>query len=356
MSDHAAFDAARFAKVKAMHDGTTHAGERAAAASRMEAMARSAGMTVEDALSKLDKTHASSAFGANASTSWFDDFLREGRAERERERSERWREVLDEYGTEEAVFEPGPWERALEQACERFTVRLETTGWPIGSLWGWNGSSVKEPAPEIVAAVEAAYPMPASVREAWVEFMFWDKLGRDREARGTGCGDRSPPVALREQLIERLLDTMPALSLNDLRARMSWMEWRNDTENAPDPEEERVRLATLRADIERMGRRIREQDADAATDPIKSGQCTAPLGEGQCGRSDEIDAVSGVQSGQDEGGGVSPPPQYRTTAERRAAVLELLRSPADTTLSDREIARRVGVSPQTVGNLRRKGT
>ena len=43
-----------------------------------------------------------------------------------------------------------------------------------------------------------------------------------------------------------------------------------------------------------------------------------------------------------------------TATARRADVLRLLSDPATAVLSDREIARRVGVSPQTVGNIRRR--
>ncbi len=64
-----------FAKVRALHDSTTHAGEKANAASRMEALARKAGFTVEEAMSKLDaqKRTASRSYRAGrnqASDSW----------------------------------------------------------------------------------------------------------------------------------------------------------------------------------------------------------------------------------------------------------------------------------------------
>ncbi|CCQ73878.1 helix-turn-helix domain-containing protein [Magnetospira sp. QH-2] len=44
----------------------------------------------------------------------------------------------------------------------------------------------------------------------------------------------------------------------------------------------------------------------------------------------------------------------RTNAEKRAAVLEYLKDPERSELSDREIARQVGVSPQTVSNWRKR--
>jgi len=49
----------------------------------------------------------------------------------------------------------------------------------------------------------------------------------------------------------------------------------------------------------------------------------------------------------------SPAPAWRHNADKRSAVLLLLSDPATAQLSDREIARRAGVSPQTVGNVRR---
>lgn len=49
----------------------------------------------------------------------------------------------------------------------------------------------------------------------------------------------------------------------------------------------------------------------------------------------------------------STAPAWRHNADKRSAVLLLLSDPATAQLSDRELARRAGVSPQTVGNIRR---
>jgi hypothetical protein len=54
-----ALDIARFAKVRALHDSTTHSGERAAAADRMSALAEAAGMTVEQATAQMVRHSAS---------------------------------------------------------------------------------------------------------------------------------------------------------------------------------------------------------------------------------------------------------------------------------------------------------
>jgi hypothetical protein len=46
--------------------------------------------------------------------------------------------------------------------------------------------------------------------------------------------------------------------------------------------------------------------------------------------------------------------QGKTVADRRATVIAMIQDPANRGRSDRDIAATVGVSPQTVGNLRRK--
>lgn len=109
-----------------------------------------------------------------------------------------------------------------------------------------------------------------------------------------------------------MLDTHPAHSLSDLRARMSWFEYLSRKEVQWTHKNDLLRFATLRADIERMGVRLREQDA------------------------------AGVQSGHSH---------RLTRKERHAAICQLLSEG----LSDREVARRLGISPTTVGAVRRQG-
>ncbi|BCM88104.1 hypothetical protein [Methylobacterium indicum] len=364
-----------FAKVRALHDRTTNPGEKAAAAGRMEALARSAGMTVAEALSKLDAPAAHPQ-----PRSFFEDLFntpehKAWEAKRERERASRRSELLKVYGSEAAVFADTPREAAMRAACAPLITRRPITGGEMDTLDGWSGVfDGRSKLPDSVReAVSGAWPLPRTVAEAWAEFDAAERLDSDR---CVFAYEYSPEhwVEARRYVLEELLDTLPARSLNDLRARLSWFDYHNAREIHPDPAEERVRLATLRADIERMGARIRESGTDgvpvsAGSGAVQSGRGdirheTSNVGHAHISRSPDP-APSPVQSGQpvdlpdagNQKGSVDRThPLRRTNAEKRRAVLDLLRVNAGNpgnNFSDREIARRAGVSPQTVGNIRK---
>lgn len=304
-----------FGKVRALHDRTTNPGEKAAAASRMEALAHSAGMTVAEALSNLDAPATPPAAPRNIFEDLFNTpEFRAQRAERQRKYAERRTAVLAEYGSEDAVWEPSDREQALEAACRPVIVRKPIINGEMDTLQGWDGGRWGQLPPAAQAAVSGAYAPPASVREAWAEFRFWEKLADDRVAFFEHH-DHDVRVRGRISFVEHLLDTMLARSMGDLRARLDWMRHLHDRGwNRGDPEDGEL-LSTLSADIERIGARPREQDA------------------------------GGVQSGQTR----------RSNADKRRDVIALLNAeaPGMAPLTDREIARRVGVSPTTVGTIRR---
>lgn len=338
-----------FAKVRALHDRTDNAGERAAAASRMEKLAHKAGMSVSEALSKLDTPAQKSQ--AQAAADAFNDFfntpeMRARRAERERVRQARCVELTDEYGTEAQAFEDTPREAALKAACEPLIVwdaRPQWSGHYTLVVWGELAGKAQMPA-SVRAAVSAGWPIPETVSVAWAEFDAAEKLDSDRAVFEPAYTPHRW-VEARRYVLEELCNTMPARSLNDIRARLSWMEYLNGLQMAQDLEEEAVRLATLRADIERMAVQLRQDrtwagnSADLGVEPADQAD---PLSS-----PDPVNATA-VQDGQE--GVAFHHPLRRTNADKRRDLLALL----DSGLSDREIARRVGVSPSTIGNVRRR--
>ncbi|WP_409568284.1 helix-turn-helix domain-containing protein [Methylobacterium sp. E-041] len=106
-----------------------------------------------------------------------------------------------------------------------------------------------------------------------------------------------------------------------MRARGAWLSHWADGEAEQSRDDHRAAVATLRADIERMGQRLRERD-EIPSDSSNPSQ-TGP--------------VHSVQA------------RRPTRAERHAAIRALLAQGHP----DREIARRLGISPTTVGAVRR---
>jgi DNA-binding Lrp family transcriptional regulator len=136
-------------------------------------------------------------------------------------------------------------------------------------------------------------PLPRSLESAFTE---WRRLEPHRD----------PASESRRNLLERLiLFRLPAATSEQMRYRMSVL--RRRAAGALSVEESQELAEIVLQDLAGMDRRLE------TTDPAR-----------------------------------------QSTAERRERVLAHLRHPEDSRLSDREIARRVGVSPQTVNNWRRR--
>ena len=182
------------------------------------------------------------------------------RAERERQRTERAAAAVAEHGSEEAVFADTAIEAALRTACEPLLGPRQT--WDrVYELAGWNWFHSRARMPDALrAAAAGAWPMPETVAAAWIEYQ---ARGRREDDRYALFPDWSPHAftEARRGLVEEVLDTCPARSLADLRARLSWFDELNEID-ATSQSEQRVRLATLRADIERMAMRLRAQGRD----------------------------------------------------------------------------------------------
>lgn len=313
-------DTAKFQKVCAlMRDGATE-GERAAAKHRAETMAAKAGMTLQEAVSNLD---AATTSKPASFFDGFDDWMEEKEpgwkaeraerdAERERERYEIRQEALKEFGSEDAVFAENDRERLLRETLEPLADRKRFANSGKTYISGYAGWTCGNPTPPLWEALERAFPLPTDVRGAWQEYQEWKHLDRLRYAFYPGHEDANH-VRARRAALEKLLDDTPAINADDFAARLAWLEEIANRDYSRDHEEDAGLAARLRADFAAL-RRVAENVADRVKTPVHSGR--------------------------------------RTNAAKRAAVLSMLDIHPE--LSDREIARRVGVSPQTVNTWRKK--
>jgi len=317
-----------------MERGATE-GERAAARKAAERIAAAAGMTLADALSKLDAKPKQSSFDfqeawrkAQANAQRRREQEERDRARRERERAEhaaRLRErerrnalrraaILRQYGSKEYLFAATDWEKALAVAVEqiatwdywtdqagiqhRFAAMLDGKK---EELW-----RVEEITPAIREAVTTAYSWPSNLDTALLEVKTWDRLRQDR---GLFCDhnefSHGIEVECRITLLEHGLDTKPVASWDDMQARFDWKRHEFERGWLDPTEREDPFLDRLEADF------------------------------------DFLRDMASVHFGH-----------RTTTADKQAAVLSMLDSHPD--LSDREIARRCGVSPQTVNNWRKR--
>lgn len=309
-------DTEKFRKVYALVAGGVTAGERAAAKARADVMAAKAGMTLKQAVSSLDAPAPEVASGRFADFFKADPFFKAQADERARKDAIKREQVLKRYGSVRAVFEPTPWELALREAIAPISsfmpyacvsgVQRNYTAILDGEM---TGDFIKGTV-RAKAAIWAAIPMPSNLGDALDEIKFWNQLRWDR-GLFCGYGEYSPEaeVEIRTRMVEDFLNTEPVKGWHDMENRFAWIsyEWQSqwlDPTERDDPVMDRLEadFVTLR-DI---------YDHPAA--PVQTGR--------------------------------------RTNADKRAAVLSMLAdNPA---LSDREISRRAGVSPQTVSNWRKK--
>lgn len=320
------------AKIRRLHDSTTNAGEKAAAAARMKVIAERAGITVETALSKLDSPKPSPL--RNPFEELFNSpEAKAERAVREQRRATRRAAALAEHGSEEAVFAESAWEHRLRLVCEPLAERHPEHGY-IRNLDGWSGLGSIVPR-SIIAAVSSAYRLPHTVVEALAEYEFWEGVLDDRCAFS-----RDYPGELwidaRRHIVEELCDTLPATGAQDVQARLEWMRHLVNADIPRSTLETTCLINRLTADVSSM-----------------AGIVTALAGMVERASRQEATSAA-VQNGQEDhasqrpAADVHPGHPYRTNAEKRRDVLSLLGQE----LTDREIARRAGVSPTTVGSIR----
>ena len=321
-----------FAKIRRLHDSTTNAGEKAAAATRMGVIAERAGITVEAAVSKLDSPKP------GPSRTPIDEMFnspeaKAERAEREQQRAMRRAAALAEYGDEAGVFAESAWEHRLRLACEPLAERHPEHGY-IRNLDGWSGPGAVVPA-SVIASASGAYRLPHTVVEALVEYEFWEGVMDDRCAFS-----RDYPGELwidaRRYVVEGLCDRLPAAGAEDVQARLAWMRHLVHADLPRSRTETSALIDRLAADVASM-----------------VGVVTALAGMVEPASRQEATSAA-VQNGHEDHASQRSPANVhsgrsrRTNADKRRDVLSLLGQD----LTDREIARRAGVSPTTVGSIR----
>lgn len=235
--------------------------------------------------------------------------------------------VLEKYGSEKAAIARDPREQALHEAAqpwlkgpfspERGYEHL--AGRWHESMGGWTRYDFrKHPVDACRAAIEAAHPMPRTIREARDELRYWDQ--RDDElCHALECwGDEKLdlPAAYRRELVRSLYETdLPIVTLDDLHLRLQFAVEADNKDDVC-----RAAASNLEA-FERMVLNAAPSTSDG-----------------------DKPATATVQTEH-------PPVR---ASDRRAKVIAMLSNPDTAAWSDRAIAKAAGVSPTTVGALRRK--
>lgn len=327
-------DAEKFAKVRVMMDRGATEGERAAARTRAEAMAKRAGMTLKQAMSKMDRKAKADApkpqqqSGGDWASAFRDAFRdaedemerkhpgwkaqkAQEKSEREYQRAKRRADAIDRYGSEEAVWAESERERRLRVTLEPLADRQKYMNSPKTYINGYAGWTCREPTPPLWKALGEAYPFPDNLAGVWQELQEWRRLTDDRCAFFPDH-DSEIWIRAREAGLEYLMETMPARTWEETQSRMDWVDHITEQDSYRDLAEDRRLFAAVRADFAMMKA---QQEAAASAPP-------------------------------------PPPPMRRTNADKRRDVLSMMEAQPE--LSDREISRRCGVSPQTVSNWRAK--
>lgn len=131
--------------------------------------------------------------------------------------------------------------------------------------------------------------------------------------------DPSPDVMVRLVALRHLLNTRQEPTAAGLRVRLAWLKSAIAEVPAEQASDLKVLVATLTRDFEELAADISHLRAGRPSKQRGSAHAAAPI--------------------------------HRTTADKQRDVLSILDATPD--LSDREIAKRVGVSPSTVGKWRR---
>lgn len=317
-------DIPKFLKVQRLVTEGATEGERAAAKARARAMAVSAGMTLKQA-EKAAASVKSAPDPANFFAG-FDDWMEEREpgykakraqqaAIQEAQRKLDLQRIIRHYGSVDAVFDETTREASLREALMPIA---EMKAYGIGEgeyVAGFAGWTVGAPTPELWDALRSAYPFPGTLAGVWREYTEWYQLGDDRCVVDRNY-DNPKYVRARIDALEHLLDTMRDPTTQGIRTRLNWLAHVSHWEVTRNPKEDRALAATLSLDFAEL---------EAEVVNLRAGRKAHAPRRADMAR--------------------------RTNADKRRDVMSMLDT--EPGLTDREIARRCGVSPQSVGNWRR---
>lgn len=295
-------------------------GERTAAKAAAERLSAKAGLTVSEAEAIASRHQTPETPVTSQARNFFEEMFNtpEFRAEKEkrakRDAAER-EQLLRRYGSEEAIFEDTERERLLSEAVNHLkdwhqSVSADGEAYRyVSGLAGCTSFYDVERVPKaVITAVSRAYSIPSDLRGILTEYQEWGELYHARYL--FAVVDHWCWVDARIAVLEKILDTRPVQNWQDMRARMDW--WAEILSRG---------IHHAKGWEECFAKRI-AQDHDILEDLV-----SAPVKNGQTLK-------------------------RRTNADKAADAIDLIRAHPEA--STRDLARRAGVSPQTILNWRQK--
>lgn len=317
------FDAEKFRKVFTLVQRGATAGERDNARAAATKMAEKASMTLDQAVQFCGMAESPAAT-PNETTDWGKAFrdifdtpeFRAEQAERQNRHDAKRNEVLEEYGSEDAVFAETHLEMLLSKAVDHLK-EWKTTQTAAGEYYRYVSKldgldsfyRFEQLTPSILDAIKSAIAIPSSLVELLDEYKHWDTLYVTRYL--FGGGEHELWVQARQVLLGHFLDTKPVQNWQDMQARLGWWQIALDREM---------------------------QHADGWEQALKDRIAEDFLILQKL-------SPAGVQTGQQKH-------ERRTNMDKGKLVVDLLRRYPH--YSNRAIGKMAGVSPQTVLNWRNR--
>lgn len=233
-------------------------------------------------------------------------------------------EIIKRCGGYGKVFENTPDEQKLVDSVASWYSRVERPEYGEGCYSEtWDGKAEHESWSErALTALREAIPLPTTINEALAECRKWDSLLAERTMvsryKRKGDVDLEPPVRERNRIVSDLISWgLPANNISDLIFRVQfqidrgWVGYKDQE-------------TVLRDLVRIQAQHKSELDAAAKL-------ATPPIPEK-----------------------IARKRPAKTASHRRTQVEELLASEGAGSLTLRQIAQRVGVSPATVLNIKRR--